>query len=95
MKLPSGNRRGDITLLNPGEWLLLRDIEQQQPAESENENENENEIESESDAVFLERVHRDGNDDWLNEFGNLSDVGDRSPTTSVRLPFPKLRDRNV
>ena len=22
VKLPSGNRRGDITLLNPGEWLL-------------------------------------------------------------------------
>ena len=69
-----GNRRGDITLLNPGEWLLIRDIEQQQPAESENES-NEDEIESESDAAFLERVHRGGNDDWLNEFGNLSDVG--------------------
>ena len=33
-----------------------------------------NEIESESDAAFLERVQRGGNDDWLNEFGNLSDV---------------------
>ena len=65
VKLPSGNRRGDITLLNPGEWLLICDIEQQQPAESESENE----VESESDAAFLERVHRDGNDDWLNEFG--------------------------
>ena len=72
VKLPSGDRRGDITLLNPGEWLLLRDIEQQQPAESENESANE--IESESDAAFLERIHRGGNDDWLNEFGNLSDV---------------------
>ena len=70
VKLPSGNRRGDITLLNPGEWLLICDIEQQQPAESESENE----VESESDAAFLERIHRDGNDDWLNEFGNLSDV---------------------
>ena len=72
VKCPSGNRLGDITLLNPGEWLLIRDIEQQQPAESENESENE--IESESDAAFLERIHRGGNDDWLNEFGNLSDV---------------------
>ena len=70
--LPSGDRRGDNTLLNPGEWLLIRGIEQQQPVESENESENE--IEPESDAAFLERVHRGGNGDWLNEFGNLSDV---------------------
>ena len=75
MKLPSGDRSGDITLFNQDEWLLIRDIEQQQPAESEGENESErNEIEPESDAAFLERVHRSGNDDWLNEFGNLSDV---------------------
>ena len=49
-------------------------IEQQQPAESEGESESENEIEPESDAAFLERAHRDGNDDWLNEIGNLRDV---------------------
>ena len=69
----SGDRRGDIKFLNPGGWLLLRDIEQQKPAKSEGESENE--IEPESDAVFLKHVHHDGNTDWLiNEIGNISDV---------------------
>ena len=76
VKLPSGDRRSDITLLSPGEWLLVRETKQQQPIETEGESESEDEFEPESDAAFLERAHRDGNNsDWLNEISKVSDAG--------------------